>query len=237
MASWVATLRFDVQRLFENELDVVATLSTTPELGEEDDVNTVNIRVGGQRIQLRERTAEKIFPSDEVSAVFGNDDARGLVEGPIESVDLGLAQRRPLGTGCCRNPIGKGPTVTGSGSRRLNCISGEPLGLTETVKVRVNERGTLPLHLPSGGTSGWPDSLSSVENRDLRISSDSAAGPVRQPDLGPLANGLPGGARSGEPGRRGGRPGGPRPLGHRRRGRVIAGAGGESALAAVSGNA
>ena len=86
----VATLRFDVQRLFENELDVVATLSTTPELGEEDDVNTINIRVGGQRIQLRERTAEKIFPSDEVSAVFGNDDARGLVEGPIESVDLDL---------------------------------------------------------------------------------------------------------------------------------------------------
>ena len=86
----VATLRFDVQRLFENELDVVATLSTTPELGEEDDVNTINIRVAGQRIQLRERTAEKIFPSDEVSAVFGNDDARELIEGPIESVDLDL---------------------------------------------------------------------------------------------------------------------------------------------------
>ena len=86
----VATLRFDVQRLFENELDVVATLSTTPELSEEDDVNTINIRVAGQRIQLRERTAEKIFPSDEVSAVFGNDDARGLINGPIESVDLDL---------------------------------------------------------------------------------------------------------------------------------------------------
>ena len=44
----VATLRFDVQRLFRNELDVVATLSTTAELGEEDDVNTINIRVGGR---------------------------------------------------------------------------------------------------------------------------------------------------------------------------------------------
>ena len=86
----VATLRFDVQRLFENELDVVATLSTTPELGKEDDVNTINVRVAGQRIRLRERTAEKIFPSDEVSAVFGNDDARGLIEDPIESVDLDL---------------------------------------------------------------------------------------------------------------------------------------------------
>ena len=56
----------------------------------EDDVNTINVRVAGQRIQLRERTAEKIFPSDEVSAVFGNDDARGLIEGPIESVELDL---------------------------------------------------------------------------------------------------------------------------------------------------
>ena len=86
----VATLRFDVQRLFENELDVVATLSTTAELGEEDDVNTLTIEVGGQRIRLNERTAEKIFPSDEVSAVFGNDDARGLIEGPVDSVDLDL---------------------------------------------------------------------------------------------------------------------------------------------------
>ncbi len=86
----VATLRFDVQRLFRNELDVVATLSTTPELGEEDDVNTIDIRVAGQRIELRERTAERIFPSDEVSAVFGSDRARRLIDGPIESVDLDL---------------------------------------------------------------------------------------------------------------------------------------------------
>ena len=86
----VATLRLDAQRLFKNELDVVATLSTTPELGKEDSVNTITIRVGGQRIRLRERTAEKIFPSDEVSAVFGNDNARGLIEGPIESLELNL---------------------------------------------------------------------------------------------------------------------------------------------------
>ena len=86
----VATLRFDVQRLFRTELDVIATLSTTAELGKEDNVNTLDVRVGEQRIRLRERTAEKIFPSDEVSAVFGNDDARGLIEGPIDAVDLKL---------------------------------------------------------------------------------------------------------------------------------------------------
>ena len=86
----VATLRFDVQRLFRNELDVIATLSTTAELGEEDNVNTLNIRIDGRRIRLRERRAEKIFPSDEVSAVFGDDNARGLIEAPIERVDLNL---------------------------------------------------------------------------------------------------------------------------------------------------
>ncbi len=81
----VATLRFDVQRLYRNELDVVATLSTTAELGEEDNVNTLNLRVAGQELELRERTAEKIFPSDEVSAVFGTDRGRGLIEGPFSA--------------------------------------------------------------------------------------------------------------------------------------------------------
>ena len=86
----VATLRFDVQRLFERELDVVATLSTTPELGGDDNVNTLTVRVGGKKLELKERTAEKIFPSDEVSAVFGNDGASSLIEGRIESVELKL---------------------------------------------------------------------------------------------------------------------------------------------------
>jgi Zn-dependent protease with chaperone function len=86
----VATLRFDVQRLFGRELDVVATLSTTAELGEQDNVNTLNVRVAGQRLEFKERTAEKIFPSDEVSAVFRNDRASSLIQAPIESVDMNL---------------------------------------------------------------------------------------------------------------------------------------------------
>lgn len=86
----VATLRFDVQRLFGRELDVVATLSTTAELGEEDDVSTLYVRVAGQRLELKERTAEKIYPSDEVSAVFGNDQASSLIQEPIENVGMDL---------------------------------------------------------------------------------------------------------------------------------------------------
>ena len=86
----MATLRFDVQRLFGRELDVVATLSTTAELGKEDNVNTIKVRVAGQRLELKERTAEKIYPSDEVSSVFGNDRASSVIQGPIESVELNL---------------------------------------------------------------------------------------------------------------------------------------------------
>ena len=55
-----------------------------------DVVATLNIRVAGERIELRERTAEKISLRDEVSGVFGKDDARGLITGPIESADLDL---------------------------------------------------------------------------------------------------------------------------------------------------
>lgn len=82
----VATLRFDIQRLFGNELDVIATLSTTAELGEADDVDTLYVN----GIELRERTAENVYPSDEVSAVFGNDNASGLVQTPIGNVRLEL---------------------------------------------------------------------------------------------------------------------------------------------------
>ena len=43
----VATLRFDVQRLFDRELDVVATLSATAELGDDDNVNTPKCSIWG----------------------------------------------------------------------------------------------------------------------------------------------------------------------------------------------
>ena len=69
---------------------MIATLSTTAELGDDDNVNTLDIRVDGRRIRLRERTAERIFPSDEVSAVFGNDETRDLIDSPIETVELDL---------------------------------------------------------------------------------------------------------------------------------------------------
>lgn len=86
----VATLRFDVQRLFDRELDVVATLSTTAELGDDDKVNTLKVRVNGKQLELKERTAERIFPSDEVAAVFGNDNVAGIIQEPIESIELKL---------------------------------------------------------------------------------------------------------------------------------------------------
>lgn len=81
----VAMLRFDVQRLYRNHLDVVVTLLATEALGKPDDVGTLTLRMAGQPLKLGERTAEKIFPGTAVSAIFGTDRAGGLIEGPFSA--------------------------------------------------------------------------------------------------------------------------------------------------------
>ena len=68
----------------------VATLSTTAELREDDNVNTLYVN----GVELQERTAERIYPNDEVSAVFGNDMASGLIQTPIGGVSLNLRNVR-----------------------------------------------------------------------------------------------------------------------------------------------
>ncbi len=86
----VATLRFDLQRRFGNELSVVATLTATDHLGERDNINTVKIHSGGRRVTLNETTAEQIHPGRRVSAIFRSDSARSLIKDPIERVDMKL---------------------------------------------------------------------------------------------------------------------------------------------------
>jgi len=51
---------------------------------------STEVTVAGEQIRLPERTAEKISPSDEVSAVCGNDKARGLIQEPIEQIRLNV---------------------------------------------------------------------------------------------------------------------------------------------------
>ena len=59
------------------------------------------VTVDGERIRLPEQTAEKVSSRDEGSAVFGNDNARGLIQGPIEQIRLTLRNvdgwERPIG--------------------------------------------------------------------------------------------------------------------------------------------
>jgi hypothetical protein len=85
----VAILRLDAQRIHERDYDVVATLTTTAELGDRDTVNSLTLQLGNDRVLLREATAESVFPSDEVSAVFGATRST-LIEEPIVGVSMRL---------------------------------------------------------------------------------------------------------------------------------------------------
>jgi Zn-dependent protease with chaperone function len=58
----VAVLRLDAQRLHGRDFEVVATLSTTAELGDRDSVNSLTLLLAKERVQLRETTAESILP-------------------------------------------------------------------------------------------------------------------------------------------------------------------------------
>ena len=86
----VVLLTLDAQRLYRNELYVLATLSTTAELGKEDNVNTMTLRVGDKDWQFKERTAEKVLPSDEVSALFRVDNADGLIVDRVTKLTMKL---------------------------------------------------------------------------------------------------------------------------------------------------
>ena len=85
----VAILRLDAQRVHERDYELVAALSTTADLGERDAVNSLTLQVGNERVQLRETTAESVFPSDEVSAVFSAN-RNALIEEPVTGVTLRL---------------------------------------------------------------------------------------------------------------------------------------------------
>ncbi|MFQ5792066.1 MAG: M48 family metalloprotease, partial [Acidobacteriota bacterium] len=86
----VAVLTLEIQRLYGRELEVIATLSTTAELGKKDNVNTLTLELSNKRLELKERTAESVYPGDEVSALFRTDKATGLIEEPVTGVRLKL---------------------------------------------------------------------------------------------------------------------------------------------------
>ena len=86
----VATLRFDMQLLYVNEQRVLATLSTTAELGGDDTVSGIRAQVDDKSLRLTARTGGRISPSDEVSVVFRNDEPGQLIDGAIDGIQLSL---------------------------------------------------------------------------------------------------------------------------------------------------
>ena len=86
----VATLRFELQRRFGNELSVVATLTATDQLYERDNINTIKLHSSGRQVTLKETTSEQIYPGHRVSAIFRSDSAHSLIKDPVDRVDMKL---------------------------------------------------------------------------------------------------------------------------------------------------
>ena len=99
----VATVRFEMEQAYDDDLNVLANISTTDALGRADNVNDIELRTGaGRRIRLDEETAERVQPEETVSALFSSGDANSLVDGPISEFRLRLHAAR---TACARTQV------------------------------------------------------------------------------------------------------------------------------------
>ena len=86
----VATLRFELQQAYDDELNVLVNI-TTEALGRKDNINDIDLRTAsGKRIHLDEQTAEEVEKSDNISPLFSIGDADGLIEEPITELRLKL---------------------------------------------------------------------------------------------------------------------------------------------------
>ena len=87
----VATVRFEMEQAYDDDLNVLANISTTDALGRADNVNDIELRTGaGRRIRLGEETAERVQPGETVSALFSSGDASSLLDEPIAEFRLRL---------------------------------------------------------------------------------------------------------------------------------------------------
>ena len=87
----VATVRFEMEQAYDDDLNVLANISTTDALGRADNVNDIELRTGaGRRIRLGEETAERVQPGETVSALFSSGDASSLFDEPIAEFRLRL---------------------------------------------------------------------------------------------------------------------------------------------------
>ena len=87
----VATVRFELQQAFFDEVNALVSIETTAALGRRDNVNNIDIHlVDGTRLDFDEQTSEAVEPGQTVSALFSTDDADGLIEAVPQEMRLGL---------------------------------------------------------------------------------------------------------------------------------------------------
>ena len=87
----VATVRFELQQAFFDEVHALVSIETTEALGRRDNVNNIDIHlVDGTKLDFDEQTAERVEPGQTVSALFSTDDADGLIEAVPQEMRLGL---------------------------------------------------------------------------------------------------------------------------------------------------
>ena len=87
----VATVRFELQQAFFDEVNALVSIATTDALGRRDNINDIDIHlVDGTRLDFDEQTAESVEPGQTVSALFSTDDADGLVEAVPQQMRLRL---------------------------------------------------------------------------------------------------------------------------------------------------
>lgn len=87
----VATVRFELQQAFFDEVNALVSIETTDALGRRDNVNDIDIHlVDGRRLDFDEQTAESVEPGQTVSALFSTDDADGLIEAVPQEMRLRL---------------------------------------------------------------------------------------------------------------------------------------------------
>ena len=87
----MATVRFEMEQAYDDDLNVLANIATTEALGRADNVNDIELRTsGGLRIRLGEETAERVEPGETVSALFSSDDVNSLLDEPITEFRLRL---------------------------------------------------------------------------------------------------------------------------------------------------
>ena len=87
----VATVRFELQQAFFDEVHALVSIETTEALGRRDNVNDIDIHlVDGTKLDFDEQTAERVEPGQTVSALFSTDDADGIIEAVPREMRLGL---------------------------------------------------------------------------------------------------------------------------------------------------